>query len=76
MQCCVSPLGDSCGWRGRGGLRGPSGYTNEFREFMALIGDGASELSWPPAVSLLALFPLYWPINEPSSLNWPSPPSP
>ena len=52
------------------------GYTNEFKEFMALIGDGASELSWPTAVSLLALFPLYWPINEPSSLNCPSPPSP
>lgn len=52
------------------------GYTNEFKEFMALIGDGASELSWPSAVSLLALFPLYWPINEPSSLNCPSPPSP
>lgn len=52
------------------------GYTNEFKEFMALMGDGASELSCPSAVSLLVLFPLYWPINEPSSLNCPSPPSP
>lgn len=52
------------------------GYTKEFKEFMAFIGDGASELSWPSAVSLLALFPLYWPIKEPSSLNCPSPPSP
>ena len=52
------------------------GYTKEFKEFMAFIGDGASELSWPSAVSLLALFPLYWPINEPSSLNCPSSPSP
>lgn len=52
------------------------GYTNEFKEFMALTGDGASELSWPSWPSLLALFPLYWPINEPSSLNCPSPPSP
>lgn len=52
------------------------GYTNEFKEFMALMGDGASELSWPSWPSLLALFPLYWPINEPSSLNCPSPPSP
>lgn len=51
-------------------------YTNEFKEFIALIGDGAPELSWPSAVSLLVLFPLYWPINEPSSLNCPSPPSP
>lgn len=53
----------------------PAGYTKEFIAEV-LTGDGASELSWPPAVSLAELFPLYCPIKDPSSLNWPSPPSP
>lgn len=50
-----------------------SDYT---KEFMALLtGEGASELSWPSAMSL-SFFPQYCPIKEPSSLNCPSPPSP
>lgn len=57
-------------------LQAPVSYTKEFKEFIVFIGDGASELSGPSAVSLQELFPLYWPIKEPSSLNCPSPPSP
>lgn len=58
------------------GLLRLTGYTKEFKEFMALSGDGAPALSGPSSLSLLELFPLYWPIKEPSSLNCPSPPSP
>lgn len=45
------------------------------KEQMALTGEVASELSFP-SVSSLSFLTVYCPINEPSSLNCPSPPSP
>lgn len=35
-------------------------------------GDVAPELSLPPAASFSFFLPLYWPMKEPSSLNWTS----
>lgn len=36
-----------------------------------LMGEAAPELSLPPAASF-SFLPLYWPMKEPSSLNWTS----
>lgn len=41
------------------------------RATTGLIGEVAPELSLPPAASF-SFLPLYWPMKEPSSLNWTS----
>lgn len=41
------------------------------RATAGLIGEVAPELSLPPAASF-SFLPLYWPMKEPSSLNWTS----
>lgn len=38
---------------------------------VGLMGEAAPELSLPPAASF-SFLPLYWPMKEPSSLNWTS----
>ncbi|MEE6518898.1 hypothetical protein FKM82_030210 [Ascaphus truei] len=60
---------------GQGSGRGGEVTESYAREYMAFTGEVASELSFP-SVSSLSFFTVYCPINEPSSLNCPSPPSP
>ena len=38
---------------------------------VGLVGEAAPELPLPPAASF-SFLPLYWPMKEPSSLNWTS----